>query len=83
MRFWLVFPALFCLLAACTREEESVANRYERQEAEIENKERSITAKVENEVRAAEAALENQGVVQNLSAPPADANEAATANSSR
>ena len=83
MRLWLVFPALFGLLAGCTREEESVANRYERQEAEIENKERSITAKVENEVRAAEAALENQGVVQNLSAPPADANEAATANSSR
>jgi outer membrane biogenesis lipoprotein LolB len=57
----LILPlAAAVLLAACSREEEPVANKFERQAAEIQNKARAFEAQVENEVSAAEARLENQ-----------------------
>ena len=40
------------LLPACSREEEPVANRFERQKAAIENKASALEAQVENEVGA-------------------------------
>ena len=48
------------LLPACGREEEPVADRFERAKAEIENKARAYEAQVENEVSAAEARLDNE-----------------------
>ena len=64
------------LLGGCSREEEPVANRFERQKAEIENKARAFEAQVENEVSAAEARLENEvdELMQNQA--PAAANSA-------
>jgi hypothetical protein len=57
----LILPAAAAvLLSACSREEEPVANRFERQAAEIQDKARAFEAQVENEVSAAEARLENE-----------------------
>jgi len=70
------------LLPGCSREEEPVANRFERQKAEIENKARAFEAQVENEVSAAEARLENEADMQLNRAPAAEAN-AAEGNASR
>lgn len=47
-------------LAACNRQEQSVANRFDRTNAEIENKARELEAEVENEVRGVEADMQNQ-----------------------
>ena len=73
------------LVAACSREEEPVANRFERQKAEIENKANALESQVESEVSAAEARLQNEVAVkqQNQVTNTADANAAAPANSSR
>jgi hypothetical protein len=58
-----VVPILAVLIAlpSCAKEEEPVANRYERQKAEIENKAQAFEAQVENEVKAVEAQQENLG----------------------
>ena len=48
------------LLPACSREEEPVANRFERQKAAIENKASALEAQVENEVGAIESQLEKE-----------------------
>ncbi|HEV2867414.1 MAG TPA: hypothetical protein VGX37_12965 [Allosphingosinicella sp.] len=48
------------LLAACSREEEPVANRYARTKAEMESKARAYEAQADNEVSAAEARLDNE-----------------------
>ncbi len=84
MRRFNVLPFLaFALVSACSREEEPVANRFERQKAEIENKARAFEAQVENEVSAAEARLQNEvDVLMQNQAPLADGN-AAEANTSR
>ena len=74
--------AVAMLLPACNREEEPVANRFERQKAEIENKARAFEAQVENEVSAAEARLENEADMQLNRAPAVDAN-AVEGNASR
>lgn len=55
-----LLPLLFALLAACTTEEEPVANRFERTEAAIENKAHALEAQVENEVSAVEARLDKE-----------------------
>ncbi len=59
-----ILPALFtCLILAltgCQREEEPVANRYERQKAEIENKAQALQSQVDKDVDAAEARLQNE-----------------------
>jgi hypothetical protein len=60
MRLLLPILTATLLLAACSGEEEPVANQFERQAAEIENKAKAFEAQVENEVSAAEARLENQ-----------------------
>ena len=52
--------AVAMLLPACSREEEPVANRFERQKAEIENKASAFEAQVENEVGAIENQLEKE-----------------------
>ena len=67
--------ALTLLSTACNREEEPVANRYERQRAEIENKAAELEAQVENDVRAFEARMDNEGRA-------AVANQSAIANAS-
>ena len=54
------FLAALALLGACSREEEPVANKFERARAEIENKARAYEAQADNEVRAAEAQLQNE-----------------------
>ncbi|MGE3397491.1 MAG: hypothetical protein AB7H79_11390 [Sphingomonas sp.] len=73
--------ALF-VLAACTTEEEPVANRFDRTNAEIENKARELEGEVENQVRAVEADMQNQidamANQQASRAMPADANMAPT-----
>ncbi|HEX8639683.1 MAG TPA: hypothetical protein VF704_00860 [Allosphingosinicella sp.] len=48
------------LLAGCGREEEPVANRFERAKAEIENKARELENTVENEVSAVENSLDHE-----------------------
>jgi hypothetical protein len=48
------------LLPACSREEEPVANRFERQKAAIENKAGTLEAQVENEVGAVENQLQKE-----------------------
>ena len=48
------------LLPACSREEEPVANRFERQKAAIENKADALEAQVENEVSAVENQLQKE-----------------------
>ena len=55
--------ALLASLAACGREEEPVADKYERARAEIENKAKAYEAQADNEVAAAVAALENEADV--------------------
>jgi hypothetical protein len=77
MRLTLPLLAFAFLLTACGREEEPVANRFERQKAEIENKARAYEAQVENEVSAIEARLENEARAL-LNSIPADANGAET-----
>jgi hypothetical protein len=52
--------AVLLLMTGCGREEEPVANRYERAKAGIENKARAYEAQVENEVSAVEARLDNE-----------------------
>ena len=52
--------AAVTLLPACSREEEPVANRFERQKAAIENKASALEAQVENEVGAIENQLEKE-----------------------
>jgi hypothetical protein len=52
--------AATCLLPACSREEEPVANRFERQKAAIENRADALEAQVENEVSAVENQLEKE-----------------------
>ena len=52
--------AIALVLIGCGREEEPVADRFDRQKAEIENKARVLEALVENEVSAAEARLGNE-----------------------
>ena len=73
------------LLPACSREEEPVADKFDRQKAEIENKARTLETQVENEVSAAEARLQNEveTLVQNQSPPPAEANVSDQGNRSR
>ena len=70
-------------LAACTQQEESVANRFDRTNAEIENKARELESEVENQVRAVEAQKQNEidAIVnaQANMAAPVDANETADA----
>ena len=80
----LLIIAAATLFAACTREEEPVANRFERQKAEIENKAKALEAQVENEVSAAEARLQNEVdvLLQNQAPAAAEAN-AVEANTSR
>ena len=83
-----IFPILaltFALLAACTREEEPVANKFERQSAEIENKARALEAQVENDVGAVEARLQNEvdALARNDAAAPAETNAAEAVNASR
>jgi hypothetical protein len=48
------------LLGGCGREEEPVAEKYERQAAAIQNKAQALEAQVENEVAAAEARLDTE-----------------------
>ena len=48
------------LLAACTAEEEPVANRFDRTKAELENKARALEAEVANQVGAVEAQMQNE-----------------------
>jgi DNA repair ATPase RecN len=48
------------VLSACARQEEPVANRFDRTTAEIENKARELEAETENQVRAVEADIQNQ-----------------------
>ena len=60
MRSLILILSATLLLPACSREEEPVANRFERQQAEIENKARAYEAQVENEVSAVETRLEKE-----------------------
>jgi len=82
-----VLPLLALLaLAACTSEEESVANRFDRTNAEIENKARELEADVENQVRGIEAEMQNEiDSIANRqnSAAPADMNTGAAATGNR
>lgn len=48
------------LIAGCGREEEPVANRFERARAEIENKAQELETSVENEVSALENRLDSE-----------------------
>jgi outer membrane biogenesis lipoprotein LolB len=48
------------LLAACTAEEEPVANRFDRTNAELENKARELENEVEGEVSAVESQMQNE-----------------------
>jgi hypothetical protein len=48
------------MLAGCSREEEPVANRFERAKAEIENKAQALEGQVENEVSALENRLDSE-----------------------
>jgi len=59
MRAHLLVASIF-ILTACSREEEPVANRFERTEAAIENKAQALEAQVENEVGAVETRLEDE-----------------------
>jgi len=73
------------LLPACSREEEPVANRFERQKAEIENKASAYEAQVENEVGAVENQLQKEAdaLLQNQSGDnEAAANETEAAGNS-
>lgn len=72
------------VLGSCSREEESVANRFDRTNAEIENKARELEADVENQVRGVESDMQNQidSMANHANAAPAEAN-AAVANSAR
>ena len=77
MRSLLALLPVFLAVAGCSREEEPVANRFERQKAEIEEKARTYEAQVENEVSAAEARLQNEvDVMLQNQAPPVEANAA-------
>jgi hypothetical protein len=84
-RFLPVLALTFALLAACTREEEPVANKFERQAAEIENKARALETQVENDVSAVEARLQNEvdALARNDAAAPAEANGSADGNRTR
>ena len=85
MRSLLPILAALCLLPACNREEEPVANRFERQKAEIENKAQALETQVENEVSATEARLDNEAdtLLQNRSTPSPEANASEPDNRSR
>lgn len=72
--------ALVASLAACGREEEPVADKYERARAEIENKAAAYEAQVANEVGALEAQLDNQADLILNAAAGADAAANAAAN---
>ncbi len=48
------------LLAACTPEEEPVANRFDRTNAELENKARELENEVDAEVSAVESQMQNE-----------------------
>ena len=48
------------LLAACTAEEEPVANRFDRTNAELETKARALEAEVSNQVSAVDAQMQNE-----------------------
>ena len=78
----LILPATAALLLpACNREEEPVANRFERQAAEIQNKARALEAQVENEVGGVEASLENEiDTLQNKMVNLGEAEEEAAEN---
>ncbi len=71
--------AALLALAACSAQEESVANRYGRTSAEIENKARALEADVENQVRGVEADVQNQidALANRQANAPAEANEIA------
>jgi F0F1-type ATP synthase membrane subunit b/b' len=77
----LVPLAVLLALAACARQEEPVANRFDRTTAEIENKARELEAETENQVRAVEADIQNQidalAANQANLAMPAETNAAA------
>lgn len=79
--------AVTALLPACSREEEPVANRFERQKAAIENKADALEAQVENEVSAVENQLQKEAdalLLNQASSNEAAGNEAeAAGNSSR
>ena len=59
MRYTALFLAL-AALAACSSEEEPVANRFDRTNAEIENKARALEAEVANQVSAVDAQMQNE-----------------------
>lgn len=73
----LILAFALTALAACTSEEEPVANRFDRSAAEIENRARALEAEVENQVGAVEAQMQNEidafGKQANLAAPDEDA----------
>ena len=79
----LAVPAL--LVAGCSREEEPVANQFERQKAEIEAKAQALESQVENEVSAVEAQLQNEVdvLMQNQPAAAPETNAGAEGNSTR
>ena len=58
-----IVPAILAVtltLPACNRQEEPVANKYERQKTEIEEKAHALETQVENDVSATEARLQNE-----------------------
>lgn len=84
MRLPLAF-VLFAILAACSREEEPVANQFESRVAEIENKARELEAEVANQVSAAEAEMQNDidALNANANLTISMSNDAAAANGNR
>lgn len=52
--------AIAFVLAACARQEEPVANRFDRTSAEIENLANALTAETDNQVRSVETDVQNQ-----------------------
>jgi len=85
MRISFLFGVSALLLAGCSREEEPVANQFERQKAEIEAKAQALESQVENEVSAVEAQLQNEvdGLMQNQPALEPETNVGAERDSSR
>jgi PBP1b-binding outer membrane lipoprotein LpoB len=55
-----IFLISALLLAACTAEEEPVANRFDRTNAELENKARELENEVDAEVSAVESQMQNE-----------------------
>ena len=85
MRAFLPLAGLLIALSACSREEEPVANQFERQKAEIEAKAQALESQVENEVKAVEAQLQNEVdvLMQNQPAVEPETNVGAEGDSGR